>query len=471
VTSTEHLKKRGHTWYVRVQIPPHLWGAAGGRREFVRTLKTRDVHEANRLKHSHVTEFKRRIVALERERADPFAETRAAALAFRDAIERGRDRIVAEGPFGEVETLADDFESQAAEQARELLEAEGEEVADRFFRLATGTGALLKELVEPWLDERKDTVTGQTLSQDRAVLRAFLRWAGEDVSVLEITRKKSGAFIAKLLEPQSKITRKTVNRYRSTLSELWKWLIARGHAGEDNNPWLGHSLGKKSTRGKEQQGRRHWSDADIQKLLSGTYTARYQQVLHDLIRLACVTGARLDELCALRTSDIDKRKDGWWMTIREGKTKAAVRTVPIHSAAAHVFERRRKSEDGYVFAGLQAGGPDEKRGWNVSKAFTHYRRKIGLNAQDQVFHSFRNTCIEALEAAAVPESTVKLIVGHARQSMTFGRYSKGVRIDLRKVIEKLRYSPDVMRLIRSTKRSSETKAQGKRTHHYGKVAH
>ena len=46
--TTEYLKRRGQTWFVRVQIPAHLWKAAGGKREFVKTLKTGDLVEANR---------------------------------------------------------------------------------------------------------------------------------------------------------------------------------------------------------------------------------------------------------------------------------------------------------------------------------------------------------------------------------------------------------------------------------------
>ena len=55
-----------------------------------------------------------------------------------------------------------------------------------------------------------------------------------------------------------------------------------------------------------------------------------------------------------------------------------------------------------------------------------------------------------MEAAEVLESTTKLIVGHARQSLTYGLYSKGQRVELRKAINKLRYSSGVMRLIRDT---------------------
>src|SRR5262249_25552144 len=43
---------------------------------------------------------------------------------------------------------------------------------------------------------------------------------------------------------------------------------------------------------------------------------------HDLVRLALVTGARLDELCSLKTSDGQKRQDGWWIVVRAGSAQS-----------------------------------------------------------------------------------------------------------------------------------------------------
>jgi hypothetical protein len=149
-------------------------------------------------------------------------------------------------------------------------------------------------------------------------------------------------------------------------------------------------------------------------------------------------------------------------SLREGKTQAAVREVPIHDSAAHVIERRHKSADGFLFAGLVPGGPDKKRSWNASKAFGHYTKKLDIAEQRQVFHALRSTFTEVMEAAEVPESTVKLLIGHQRASLTFGHYSKGERVKLRKHIDKLRYSPEVMRLIKGA--PSPKKSQGTTQH-------
>ncbi|HKG00941.1 MAG TPA: hypothetical protein VKB15_09990, partial [Xanthobacteraceae bacterium] len=88
-----------------------------------------------------------------------------------------------------------------------------------------------------------------------------------------------------------------------------------------------------------------------------------------------------------------------------------------------------------------------RRSWNVSRSFAAYRRRVGVKARGEVFHALRNTFVEHMEGAGVPESTVKLLVGHARPSLTFGRYSEGARVDLREAINRLAYTERVAGLI------------------------
>jgi integrase len=447
--SDDYLKLRGRTYYVRYQIPQHLWTAAG-RREYVKTLKTRDRDEANRRKHALIAIFQQRVKALERQKPnDPREDLIERALSLRADLERYKGRVIVDGEEGQpLWTYEDELLSQISDEAKEFAETHGDEAATSFFKIAKGEGTPLRpELVDTWLAEQGDAITGQTRAQHRTAVDAFLGWAGESVLVENANRRKAGEFVSHLLAPTSGLSRKTVKRYLSSLSSLWKWLMARGIA--NSNPWLGHGVGKKPKRGEAPK-RRQWTDAALKTLLSAQHTPRYTAVLHDLVRLALVAGARLDELCALKTRDIHQREDGWWIIIREGKTEAAVREVPIHDSAVHVFLRRRKSSDGFLFEGLLPGGPDKKRSWNVSKAFGHYTKKLGLGEDRQVFHALRNTFVEAMEAAEVPESTTKLIVGHKRPSLTYGLYSKGERVKLRKHINKLRYGGDVMKLIAST---------------------
>jgi integrase len=375
--TNQYLKWRGGTASVRVQIPKGLWGVAG-KREFVKALGTGDRQEANRLKHGYVAAFFREIEALKRGKPnDALAAVYAQAAALQTA------QITTSHPEGPESVRLD----IASDEAEAIERKYGEAAGITFYKIATGQGTPVSILVDPWLAEQGNTITGQTASQHLVAVRSFLAWAGEGTCVNEVTRRRAGEYVSCLLSPESGLKPKTAKRYVSSLSSLWGWLEARGHGAQDN-PWLRQGIAKKSKRGQGAP-RKQWTDAALVKLLTGQHTEQYTTTLHDLVRLALVTGARLDELCALETRDAHHREDGWWITIREGKTQAAVRDIPIHDSAAHVIERRHNSADGFLFAGLVPGGPDKKRSWNASKAFGHYTKKLDLAEQRQVFHALR----------------------------------------------------------------------------------
>jgi integrase len=57
-----------------------------------------------------------------------------------------------------------------------------------------------------------------------------------------------------------------------------------------------------------------------------------------------------------------------------------------------------------------------------------------------VFHSIRRTVVTLLDNAGVPENVVADIVGHDKPSITFGLYSGGSSLVVkREAIEKLSY--------------------------------
>ena len=81
----------------------------------------------------------------------------------------------------------------------------------------------------------------------------------------------------------------------------------------------------------------------------------------------------------------------------------------------------------------------------------------------RVFHALRKTFTEAMAVAEVPESTTKPIIGHARQSLTCGHYSKGERVRLREHINKLYCVSGVMRLIREPMTNKNSNPEGGRS--------
>jgi integrase len=447
MSRNQYLKKQGNTWHVVVQVPVRLRKAAGCW-AFIRTLGTGDVNEANQRKHLFVADFKRRIAQLERGETanDVVADLYDQALAWSATMARAKSQVLYEHPEGP-EYLTDFLVSQISDEAKEVLEEHGEKAAALFYNTATGQGTPpLRTLVDRWLDEQD--VTLQRKQHHRAVIGKFLAWTGDtNITISDVTRKVAGDYASYLLSPASKIERSTAQNYVGSLSTLWVWLETRGVT--ESNPWLRLGLSKRGTRGDQtKQKRTQWTDDALAKLLSGTYTTRYHRILHDLVRLALGTGARIEELCVLKMADVNKRDDGWWVSIWQGKTEAAVRTIPVHDCAAHVLERRSSgTADEYLFDSLLPGGADKRRSSYVSKAFRRYKDSLGLQ-DGKVFHSLRKTFVEALEAAQVPVTTIQLLIGHKRKSLALTTYSTGARVDLREAIEKLQYSKDLDRLIR-----------------------
>ena len=70
------------------------------------------------------------------------------------------------------------------------------------------------------------------------------------------------------------------------------------------------------------------------------------------------------------------------------------------------------------------------------------RLKNRLKFSDRhVFHSIRKTLITALENAGVSENLTADIVGHEKPRITYGLYSGGTNIEVKKdAIEKVSYN-------------------------------
>ena len=104
--------------------------------------------------------------------------------------------------------------------------------------------------------------------------------------------------------------------------------------------------------------------------------------------IALFSGLREDEICGLRTQDVKKQGGMLFFDVTEHegrsvKSDAAIRTVPVHSTLLTIgledyCRHVAKQGHDYLFPGLTPGGPDGKRNWYFSKAFTVYRRRVGV---------------------------------------------------------------------------------------------
>jgi integrase len=133
--------------------------------------------------------------------------------------------------------------------------------------------------------------------------------------------------------------------------------------------------------------------------------------------VALFTGARAEEIASLDLEQIYPESGIWIIDILEGKTKNAVRKVPLHDqllALGFVDYVQCLQKAGYkkLFPHLQDGKNGYKK--NMCRMFGEYLDLPEVNIVDplKVFHSFRHTVVTKLTGAGVNEGLKRAMVGH-----------------------------------------------------------
>lgn len=435
-----NLKRRHDTWYAVLNVP-RAHRAVVGRSELLATLRTSNLREASSRKHDALRTLQARVEAIVSGSPERLAV--AEAMSFRASLRAPNvydDNVYEEGDA-----------EQALDYVREQADTHGSPLRNRILSAATGNAVFLKDLLPTFIGEQ-DHVNKKTAHEYNTSCEDFLEWQGVGVTEKEVTRKRAGEYIGHL--KAKGLARATVQRKVSALSAFWEWMMQRGHI--ENNPllnvWRGHKLGKKSKRAEEDP-RRPWNDAELTVILTadwGTET-KLGPAIRDLIRLALLSGVRLDEICEWKADMVERDDVGLWINNRVGKSRAARRRFPLHPIAVPIIERLLAHPDaeGYLLHDLPRGGYDKRRSFYVSKHFGRVIRKLGVTDPKVVFHTLRNTFASYMEKAHAPPNAVKLLVAHERNDMTYGTYSKGDLIELQEVIALLRYSDPIMALLAS----------------------
>lgn len=428
---TQYLQKHGTQWRVRLKVPERLRSIIG-KAHLVRPLHTDSLAVANREKLKHVIALreemeKAEVVARQRARrpGDPMIEE---ALTWRQAIQD------------------DETEDKVAlhaleERVDEIERREGEYRATEFAQLATGSATPISSMVDTWLAE-KPMKPRQKLDYRRAVLK-FEAWLKENrlPPTLEgTTRKIAGRYVSENFVKHGAHWR-TTNKDVSCLSSYWKWLEKKDFVSEII--WRGQSLPKERVPNAKKK--RHFTDAEITTL----FTGGAKPFLMDAMMIAALSGMRVDEIARIKIGDIADR----CIEVKEAKTKAGERLIPIHPALAEIIARRStyKEKEDFLFDELPTPREDSanERSQPIVKAFIYYRR--GLKVDDRPpgarqsridFHSFRRTFAtkarDALLKGAVGYSpwTLAEVMGHGREfmelGMTMARYAGDETMDAKR---------------------------------------
>jgi integrase len=158
-----------------------------------------------------------------------------------------------------------------------------------------------------------------------------------------------------------------------------------------------------------------------------------------LIQIAAYTGARIEELCSLKISDVNKVDGVNCLNIRDAKTEAGNREFPIHPAITKLIKQLvKESRDDYLLSGLTFNKYGQRSN-AIGKRFGYMKTSQGFD-KGHVFHCFRNTVATQLENAGIPEGVAADIVGHEKKTITYGLYSGGTSTKIKlDAVKKIKY--------------------------------
>lgn len=228
----------------------------------------------------------------------------------------------------------------------------------------------------------------------------------------------------------------TIKRVLCSYRNYWSYLQDSHVVSIEHDPFDLQRLlaGKFKRAAKKKAQRRAFSPANVVHLWS-LAVDRGDQQLADLIVLGAYTGARIEELCSLKGDDVNPES----FIVREAKTNAGVREVPIHSALVPLMARLKAStKDGYLLSGLTFNKYGDRSN-AIGKRFGRLKESAGFDGT-LVFHSLRKTLITLLEQAGIPENFCCDIVGHEKGTIGYGHYSGGASLaNKRDAIENVSY--------------------------------
>jgi integrase len=222
---------------------------------------------------------------------------------------------------------------------------------------------------------------------------------------------------------QDKITVRTQKRIWSQVNHFLDWAVYEGHT--ERNPFRTVLLDRRVKASPYSVP----TDTEVLELLGAR-----DPVIHDVMLFCLLSGMRAGEAAGLLREDLVRKGNlGLFVLIRPNavrqlKTEAAERVVPLHSVLEGKLGELPCA--GRLFPDLEVP--------KVTKAFASLRARLGLDRPGLVFHSTRKWFITQCERTGVPEHFTASLVGHksarSENKLTYGIYSAGISDEQKRAI-------------------------------------
>ncbi len=289
----------------------------------------------------------------------------------------------------------------------------------------------LAQIRDEYLSEYQDKRELTTLSKTLLSVNLFIESLGvADIPLSDIRRTQVAGFIR---EQKREKSAQTVQNYLSSLSSVYEYARRCYDGIRADCPFKGHALEAKSTVESYEP----FTIEDTTKLLNAA-----DDELRDVILIGLYQGMRLDEICSMQCVDVIRDGGGLSLHISKSKTKAGIRTIPVHSLIVGVLEKYLSRGNEYLLPSANnVTRSDGKKAPYFSQKFTRLRNRVLPTASDrQCFHSLRGMFITCLDRHNIDDSRIAALVGHTQRTMAKQVYSQGAELaELRNIIELVDY--------------------------------
>ena len=398
------LYKRGEIWWAQLAVPKALQRVVG-KKNYQKTTGHKDrklaAIEAQRLSLVWLQE-------LEEAKANPDAVT-AKILAYKAAHEEQE----ALGEYHQFETNPNDPSQRKGWTDAELilddyledLRARLKPSEYRYYeRIYAGVeGIPLGAFAENWIAAEYARTKDRTQYEAR---RCLHRMAAHFPTLQDITIAKRQAW----LRTERRNVR-TVQKDMCFLSSYYRFLketYRLPQGANADNPFRDVKL-PKSLKPLGETGRRPLELLEIKHLLASCDDPEVKR----FIRTAAYTGLRIKEIGALTRKESVVHKDGYQClrVTDDAKTRASSsRLIPL------------------PFSVDMLELPDEPvYEVPVGKRFGRMKQRLGYG-ESTVFHSIRKTFATCCEQLGIPEGTAADILGHEKNTLSYGLYSGGTSL-------------------------------------------
>ena len=408
---SNHILLQRKCWYARLGIPAELRSHYNDKRELKATLKTSDKKVAELKAMKLVSDWKLQFAAL---RGNPTATQALAAQ-------------ILSHPEGRVNPDSGMTDKDYA------LEAVADSLPDNqkraYYEIATGraipTLLYLDKFLNQWTVEQK--------TKDMA--KTAIKRVADTFTTLEMI---STPLIYQMIDEDGN-SKATKEKNYGFVRQYFKYLKRMQVFSPDKpNPFEGLDFRQVKKPSNTSNKRVAFRATEVKNLMRAAKDKGDEQLIN-IIQMAAYTGARIEELCSLKSSDVITVDRVRCLDITDAKTEAGNREVPIHPSISELIKRLTKdTKDGYLLSGLTFNKYGNRSN-AIGKRFGNLKKKLGFG-KSHVFHCFRNTVATLLENAGIAEGVAADIVGHEKKTMTYGLYSGGTSAKIKlKAIEKIKY--------------------------------